>query len=850
LPADSTQFVFIYDIAHGNPAKKQVLQVPNTYSGIVFDPSGSAFYVSGGVDDNVHAYALGSNGMWTEQPGSPINLGHNGKGVGNNVKPQAAGIAITRDGSKLVVANNYNDSITVLTKSGSAWAVSGELDLRPGKLNPRQSGVPGGEYPLWVAINGKQIAYVSSTRDREIEAIDISAEPKLIARIKVPGQPNRMVLNRAETRLYAAQDNTDSVAVIDTTSQRLIENIPAGSPGGLLPAWKARFKGNNTNSVTLSKDEKRLYVTNGWMNDVAVIDVDPAPGKSKVVGLIPTGWYPNSVSLSSDGRFMYVVNGKSPTGPNPQNCTGLTPQRKAECQGSNQYNLQKIKAGLQSFPVPTTDALQALTQQVAANNNFRAHVSAGDAQKLAFLRAHIRHVIYIIKENRTYDQVLGDLEVGNGDPRLTEFPEKITPNFHKFAHEFVTLDNFYCTSEVSYDGWSWSTSARAPDVLEKNVSVNYAGRGGSYDSEGPNREINIGLKTQAERQAANPLTPDDPDDLPGTEDVDAPDSPDGENGTGYLWNGALRAGLTVRNYGFFVDLARYSLPPEQKKYQVPLLLDPAATKTKVAFPANPTLMNRTDIYFRGFDNAFPDFYRFKEWEREFDGKFSKGGLPNLMLIRLMHDHTGDFEQAILGVNTPETQVADNDYAVGLIAEKIAHSRYRDSTLVFVIEDDSQDGGDHVDSHRSVAFVIGPYVKHKAVVSTSYTTLSMLRTIEEILGIGRLNLNDSSANPMTDVFDVGQRAWSYSAEPSPMLASTHLPIPRKQGEALHPTHDAAYWAEATKGMDFSVEDRLDPAVFNRVLWRGLKGESAYPETSSGENLRENRQKLLQSLQTAN
>jgi YVTN family beta-propeller protein len=843
IPADSTQFVFVYDISEGHPVKKQVVQVPNTYSGIVFDPSGTAFYVSGGVDDNVHAYSLGEDGKWSERQGSPVSLGHNGNGVGNGVKPQAAGITITKDGSKLVVANNYNDSVSVLSKSSGGWALTVDFDLRPGKQDPKQTGVPGGEYPLWVAIKGNDTAYVSSIRDREIDVVDISGAPKMITRIKVPGQPNRMVLNRAESLLYVAQDNVDSVAVIDTASNRVLENIPVTAPAGSLPAWKAKFKGNDTNSVTLSPDEKFLYVTNGWMNDVAVIQVNSAPQRSKVVGLIPTGWYPNSVSFSADGKFMYVVNGKSPTGPNTGECRGLTPEKKSQCRGSNQYNLQRIKAGLQSFPTPTSGGLQALTQQVALNNNFKSHLNAADAAKFAFLRSHIRHVIYIIKENRTYDQVLGDLEVGNGDPRLTEFPEAITPNFHRLARNFVTLDNFYDSSEVSFDGWSWSTSARAPDALEKQVVITYADRGGSYDVEGNNREINVGLAKQSEREAANPLTPADADDLPGTANVDAPDSAEGENGTGYLWNGALRAGLSVRNYGFFVDTARYNLPPEDAKYEIPVLVDPWATKTQVAFPANAALKTRTDIYFRGFDNRLPDYYRFKEWEREFDTKFAKGGLPNLSLMRLMHDHTGDFEQAILGVNTPETQLADNDYAVGLVIQKIANSRYRNSTLIFVIEDDSQDGGDHVDSHRSVAFVIGPYVKQKAVVSTAYTTISMLRTMEEVLGIGKLNLNDASATAMADVFDIHQKSWTYDAIPSAMLASTQLPIPHPKTEALYPTHDAAYWAQATKGMDFSVEDRLDPVPFNRVLWKGIMGDKAYPAISNGENLRENRKQLL-------
>src|SRR6267154_2947246 len=761
-PADSTQFVFVYDISGNAPAKKQVIPVPNTYSGIVFGPGGGTFYVTGGVDDNVHAYSLGQNSRWAEQAGSPISLGHGGVGVGLSVQPQAAGIAITRDASKLVVANYYNDSISVLTRNEAGWRVSSELDLRPGKEDPKKSGIPGGEYPLWVTIKGNDRTYISSIRDREIVVVDIGGTPRVIARIRVPGQPNRMTLNRAQTLLYVAQDNTDSVGVIDTRSNRLLENIAVTAPAGLLPNSKSKFKGNNTNSVTLSKDEKLLYITNGWMNDVAVVQLSSLPGQSHVIGLIPTGWYPNSISFSSDGKFAYVVNGKSPTGPNPGNCEAKKEKPKSPCGTANQYNLQLIKAGLQSFPTPTSGELQALTQQVAINNHFKRRLSQADAVKLAFLRAHIKHVIYIIKENRTYDQMLGDLEVGNGDPDLTEFPEATTPNHHKLAREFVTLDNFYCTSEVSYDGWSWSTSARAPDVVEKQLTVNYAKRGLSYDSEGTNRDINVAIASLSERRKANPLTPDDPDDLPGTQNVAAPDAPDGENGTGYLWNAALRKGLSVRNYGFFIDLSRYSVPAESSKYQIPLLLDPSATGTQVSYPADPALAKRTDIYFRSFDNAFPDFYRYKEWEREFDSKFAKGGLPSLSLVRFMHDHTGSFSEAILGVNTPELQVADDDYAVGLLIEKIGNSRYKEDTLVFVIEDDSQDGADHVDSHRSVAHVIGPYVKHKAIVSTPYTTISMLRTIEEVLGIGSMNLNDSAATPMTAVFDLKQKDWAYKA----------------------------------------------------------------------------------------
>ena len=850
IPADSTQFVFVYDISANTPAKKQVIQVPNTYCGIVFDPSGTAFYVSGGVDDDIHAYSVGEKGLWAEQSGSPIALGHHGVGVGYSVKPQAAGIGVTADGTKLVVTNYYNDSISVLTKTEDGWTVSGELDLRPGKEDPKKSGVPGGEYPLWVAIKGNDTAYVSSIRDREIVVVNIAGTPKVVTRIALPGQPNRMVLDHSQTLLYVAQDNTDSIGVINTNTNRLRESIPATAPTGVLPMWKSNLKGNNTNSVTLSHDEKLLYVTNGWMNDVAVIQLSPVHGRSHVIGLIPTGWYPNSISFSADGKYSYVVNGKSPSGPNPGHNEADEKRPNSVSAAANQYNLQLIKAGLQSFPTPTLSELQTLTQQVATNDHFKSRLSRGDAEKLAFLCARIKHVIYIVKENRTYDQVLGDLEVGNGDPNLTEFPEATTPNEHKLAREFVTLDNFYDTSEVSYDGWSWSTSARAPDLVEKQAPVNYAERGLSYDSEGTNRDINVGIASQGERQNANPLTPNDPDDLPGTRNAAAPDGPDGENGTGYLWNGALRKGLTVRNYGFFIDLVRYSLPAESSQYQIPLLLDPAATQTQVAYPANAALAKHTDIYFRSFDNAFPDFYRYKEWEREFDSNFANGGLPNLSLVRFMHDHTGDFREAILGVNTPELQVADNDFAVGLLVEKISNSRYKDDTLIFVIEDDSQSGGDHVDSHRSIAFVAGPYVRHKAVVSVPYTTISMLRTMEEILGTGSVNLNDSTANAMTGIFDLQQKAWSYKAVASNLLAGTQLPVPKQSGGAIpHPAHDAAYWAAATRGMDFSVEDRVDPLAFNHILWKGLMGAKAYPSAATGQNLRNNRQQLLKNYRTS-
>lgn len=818
-PADSNEYVFVYDISKGAPVQKQVIPVPNTYNGIVFDPSGTAFYVAGGVDDNVHIYRL-QGGIWTEAAGSPMALGHS-QGVGAGVAPEAAGIAITQNGNKLVVADYYNDAISVLTKSGASWSKTGELDLRPGKIDSEQSGKPGGEYPFWVTIKGNSTAYVSSIRDREIVVVDISGTPSVTTRIKVKGQPLKMTLDASQNTLYVAEEQTDSVAVISTITNQVIAEEGASAPEGLLGSHAA-LRGNNTNSVTLSPDGTMLYVTNGNTNDVAVLSVAGLHTGHAVFGLIPTGWYPNSVTFSGDGRFVYVVNGKSPTGPNPSYCYGdIVPSLPAvACIASNQYDLQLIKAGLQWFPTPGPEELARLTRQVAENNHFTGlgESDGGEANgTVEFLRHHIKHVIYIIKENKTFDQILGDLGVGDGDSALTEFGSTITPNQHSLAQNFVALDHFYVSSEVSFDGWAWSTAARVPDIVVRHTPVNYAGRGLSYESEGDNRNINVSFSSLADRIKVNPDTPNDPNVLPGTVDVAAPDGPGNQINAGHLWDQALRAGISVRNYGFFFDNVG------------PTIINANPPAQVVGYSANSALRPFTDPYFRGFDMNLPDFYLYNEWQREFDANYAHGGLPSLTLLRLPHDHTGSFGTALAGVNTPQLQVADNDYAVGLVVQNIAHSIYKNDTLIFVIEDDSQDGGDHVESHRSIAFVVGPYVKQEAVVSTPYNTVNVIRTIEAILALDPLNLNDATAQPMADVFDIHQTEWSYSATPSPLLYTTKLPLPPKEAGLRIPKqkHAASYWAKVTKGLDFSKEDRVDEDLYNRILWKGIMGRKPYP-----------------------
>ena len=795
------------------------------------------------------------------------------------VQPCAAGVAVSSDGQKMVVANYYNDSITVFTGGLGNWAPlstltaqepgglqnTGELDLRPGKATSSPlPGTPGGEYPFWVVIAqptplpaGSATttwAYVSSLRDREIDVVNLDgATPAVIARIPVKGQPNKMTLNAAQTRLYVAEDESDTVDVIDSNPNdrakwnTVIETIPVIVPPmvvAAVPALRQKLTGANTNSVTLTPDGTQLYVTNGNMNSIAVVALSGTDKDDQVVGLIPTGWYPNSVSFSPDGKWAYVVNGKSPTGANPNWCYGAGPAGYPNCITMNEWNPQVTKAGLQSFPTANLAAqLPALTAQVLTNDRFSATESASDDAVMAAVRQGIRHVIFIIKENRTYDQVLGDLPVGNGDPSLVQWGQKITPNLHNLAQNFVTLDNFMATSEVSNDGWPWTTSARAPDVIERQYPVDYAARGVSLDSEGLNRNVNVAIPTLAQRIAADPRTPDDPDVLAGQADVAAPDGPNNEVNTGYLWDSALRAGLTVRNYGFFVDATCYNEPT----CAIPLAHDPAATGTVVATPASVSLFPYTDPYFRGFDNNFPDYYRYTEWERDFDANYAKGGLPSLSLVRFMHDHTGSFGTAIDLVNTPETQEADNDYAVGLLVQKIASSRYANDTLIFVIEDDAQDGGDHVDSHRTIAFVAGAYVKQQTVVSTPYNTVNFVRTIEEVLGLPQMNLNDALARPMSDIFNTTPNNWSFTATPSAYLYNTSLPLPAPAAGLIVPksTHSAQYWAQVTKGMDFTDADRIDFAVYNRILWKGMMGNRTYPTGPTGLDLRQNREKLLAS-----
>ncbi len=850
------EWVLVYDVTSGTPVQTQRINIPNTFHGIAWAPAGDRFYVAGANDDRVYIYTY--NGTQYVPSAPFILLGHNS----NQTRPiptydggllkgtpaaslttgaVAANLALSKDGNTLFVTNFMNDSLSIVDTQ--TRQVTREVKFFvPGQTEAT------GEYPFDVAVRsngsgGALTAFVTSQRDDEVLAVD-AATGTVIRRIPVGNQPNRLLLSKDSYRLYVVNGNSDSISVIDTVNYTVTRTIPLSRPGEL-------YKGANPNALELSPDGRTLYVTLGYENAVAVVNL----ATGRVVGRIPTSWYPNSVSVSKTGDRLFVVNSKSNSGPNPGQARTTAAGTAANPTFQNQYTWALEKGGLLTVPLPNQSTLASLTQQVNQNNGY-ANRYRPDLL-MAFLRTKIKHVIYIVKENRTYDQVLGDLPVGNGDPTLTLFPDAISPNHHKLALDFVTLDNFYDSGESSGVGWNWSTFARTTDYTEKDQAGNYGNIGGSipYDAEGSNRRMQLSLP----QTAPNP-TPlnarltgvSDPTGssaiLPGTKDVNAPIG-DGDLDPdaigGYLWDSALRAGKTVRNYGFY--MSAYS--------SVPLSPTPFASNIPQAASNKPVLLDKTDIYFRGYDQNNADIYLFNEWKREFDQYVTGNNLPNLSLVRLPHDHFGNFNTALAGLNTPNSQMADNDYAVGRLIETVSKSRYWQDTAIVIVEDDSQNGPDHVDSHRSLAYIISPYTKRGAVVSTNYNQVNILRTMEDLLGIKPLGLLDANALPMSDVFTYTPNFSTYTAIVpgvlcAPPVDPNLVPAcadPTAVRTAAKPSlRDGQWWANATKDFDFTVEDKLDADAFNQILWAGIKGDVPYPTARDRKDWRTNRAQLLKGL----
>ena len=478
--SSKTQFIFVYSINNaGYPVFKQALQIGNTFGGLVFNPSGKTFYVSGGKDDVVHTFILGADGLWGE-PNAAIKL-HHTAGNGIDTVPVASALAITPDARKLVVTNLANDSISVIDLYQGA--VVGELDLRPGKIDSSAAGHPGGEYPIWVTISSKQVAYVSSVRDREIVAVQLADKPKLIARVAIEGNPGRLVLDPTESYLYGVADNSDRLFVIDLSSLQVVASVQTTAAQAMLNTNYSPYKGASPNSLAVGENGT-VYVTNGGTNCVSV--VQGLPLHPSVAGLIPTGYYPSSVVFGDDKKHLYVVNAKGITGPN----SGLALNK-----DKSQYVLSLQWSSLLTLQLPSEEGLAELTRRTIENNLAINAPSEQDEALFRELHRRIRHIIYVIKENRTYDQILGDLDRGNGDPKLVQFGSAVTPAQHQLSKQFVCLDNFQTSGDVSANGWPWSTAGRESDIGVKSVPLQYAGEGTTYDYEGTNRGIDLGLHT-------------------------------------------------------------------------------------------------------------------------------------------------------------------------------------------------------------------------------------------------------------------------------------------------------------------------------------------------------------------
>jgi DNA-binding beta-propeller fold protein YncE len=858
VPEASMEYVFLFDITGRTPRQIQVLSLPNSFQGLAWGAGSDRIFVSGGKDDTVVEFVSNGTEFGT---GQTIQLGHKtclGTMPDPYCGPVTGGLAVSPDGTRLLVTNLQNDSVSLIDVA--TGKIVNEQDLRPGIVDRKRRGEPGGSFPRAVVWISPDRAYVASARDREVMSLTIKRDKvRVVRRLPIQGQPAALIPNREGSRLYVAVDTTSHVEIFDAVNDQRIETVDTVAPANVYSNAKT-LGGANTNALALMPDQRTLLVSNGGQNSVAVVrlsnravgvalkpsakedrDGDEQDNDhSAVVGLVPTGWYPAGVATSKDGSTWYVVNGKTPMGPNGGWCQEQKPnycdprvavQTMADrwsgngipqLLAKNAHVNQLEHAGFLAMPAPAPLELARLTKQVARNNRFdQPAKTEADERLFSFLREHIKHVIYIMKENRSYDQILGDLDVGNGDPRLALFPEKISPNHHAIARKFVTLDNLLVSGEGSIQGRDWTFAAQTNDMLERTDQISletyYKGEKGGI-TYATDRDAFTAYATSQERHAIDPSQTSNPDILPGTNYLDALDGPGGEAGTGYLWSAALRNKLSLRNYG--VNWGSHCPSRPVKDLRADGITDVQGTWKE--------LIPYTDVYYQRCWDGVPEFWRFREWKREFDEYVSKNSLPSLTLLWMPGDHLGSFDKALDGVNTPDTQMADNDYAVGLLLDSVADSPFAQDTIVITIEDDSSDGPDHVDAQRSVALFAGAYVRQHAVVSTRYTTVNVVKTIEEVLGIGPIGLNDALAVPMSDVFDASAGSWTYKAIVPDVLRSTKLPLPPAD-HAYHaiPRRSAKYWTKVMAGQDFSGADRIDPSTFNRALWRGLKGNTPYP-----------------------
>jgi YVTN family beta-propeller protein len=601
--------------------------------------------------------------------------------------------------------------------------------------------------------------------------------------IEVGLHPCGMVLSPDHRFLFVANANSDTVSVIDTAGDRVVETIDT-RPNARLPF------GSGSNALAINRSGDTLYVANGTNNCIAVVQLGassssrPAAGdRSRVAGLIPTGWYPGALCLDeSDDRIarLYVANVKGHGSLSP-------PANRAG------HNSHDHLGSVSLIDLPAADRLELFTAEVGRNNRLalsmnglappRQGVPAAVVPERHGEPSLVEHVVYIIKENRTYDQVLGDLPRGNGEPKLVLFGQEVTPNHHALASEFVLLDNFYCSGVLSADGHAWSTEAYVTDYLEKA----FGGFVRSYPFDG--------------------------------------DDPLAYAASGFLWDNALRHERTIRVYGEFV---KTQLTPAGAKF-TDLLADYRNGTNRVqvrVVPGVHTLKPYVCPTFAGFGGTVPDVYRAREFLRELKEFESQGKLPNLIVMTLPNDHTVGTRP---GLPTPRACVADNDRALGEVVEALSRSRFWPRMAIFVVEDDPQNGFDHVDGHRTVAFVISPYTRRRVVDSTNYNQTGMVKTMELMLGIPPMNQMDLSATAMRGCFQATADLTPYEAKPiSIALDETNPPLGQLRGPQL-------YWAQQSLELELDEVDEADEDTFNRVLWHYVKGyDVPYPARRDADN----------------
>lgn len=724
-----------------------------SYYGLVWSPDGKQLYVGGGGGEVIYAFDF-RDGYLSGRRELRLR-GTKEEGVPN-------GIAISDDGAALYVAESWGQRVEkISTREGTARLWSRVLAVAPPKAATDPEGErrkvdddPAAPFPytcLPDEAHGR--IYVSLWAKSAVLVLDAKTGAD-VARWPVGDHPNEMVLS-PDGRLFVAEANRNSISVIDTATGHLLETLNAAlfpnAPPGSMP-----------NSLGLSPDGVRLFVANANNNNVAMFDVS-VRGHALSLGYIPVGWFPTSVRVTRDGHTLVVANGKGVTSrANPRGPFPADPRP---------HNLQEYIGGLFQgtvalIPLPeekkvaaqfgewTKTAYACSPLDVAAaprgirpeGNPIPGTIGAAGP---------IKHVIYVVRENRTYDQVLGDVAAGNGDARFCLFPETVTPNAHALAREFVLLDNFYADGEVSADGHEWTMAAYATDFVEKTWPLNYGHNGGwkyDYPSEG-------------RYPIAYPAN-------------------------GYLWNRAAEAGVSYRTYGEFTD-------------------DGAGSPDKPARASLPILRGHVDEMYPSWDIHITDVRRASLFAAAVASYERGGDMPRLQVVQLPGDHTAGGKA---GERTPIAMVADNDLALGQIVDVVSHSKFWADTAIFVLEDDAQNGPDHVDAHRMPALVISPWTKRQAVDSTLYSTTSMLRTIELILGLQPMSQYDAAAVPM----------WA-SFQSKPDLAPFVVRPAQVNLDAVNP---ATGWAaHASRHMDFSKPDRVDDIVLNTVVWRVVRGPSS-------------------------